>query len=68
MDIVELYVTIDDFCKKFMPRYNNLLKQKDQIKRNRAGILSTAEIILILLMFPNSNYKYFNNNYKHISF
>ena len=59
MDIVELYVTIDDFCKKFMPRYNNLLKQKDQIKRNRAGILTPSEIILILLMFPNSNYKYF---------
>lgn len=59
MDIVELYVTIDDFCKKFMPRYNYLLKQKGQIMRNRSGILSTSEIILILLMFPNSNYKYF---------
>lgn len=59
MDIVELYVTIDDFCKQFMPRYNKLLKQKGQMIRNRLGMLSTAEIILIMLMFPNSNYKYF---------
>ncbi len=38
MDIVELYVTIDDFCKKFMSRYNKLLKQKGQVMRNRSGI------------------------------
>ena len=59
MDIVELYVIIDDFCKKFMPKYLNLLKNKDLINRNRAGMLNISEIILIILLFPQSGYKYF---------
>ncbi len=59
MDIVELYVIIDDFCKKFMPRYLKLLKRKDSKIRNRSGILNISEIILILLLFTQSGYKYF---------
>lgn len=59
MDIVELYVIIDDFCKKFMPRYNNLLKRNNKITRLRPAMLSTSEIILILLMFTQSGYKCF---------
>ena len=31
MDLVELYVIIDDFCKAFMPRYLKILKNKKQI-------------------------------------
>lgn len=59
MEIVELYVTIDDFCKKFMPKYNNLLKNKEIISRNRNGMLTMSEIMLILIMFPNSEFKCF---------
>ncbi len=40
MDIVELYVIIDDFCKKFMPKYRKLLKNRDIISINRPNILS----------------------------
>lgn len=59
MDIVELYVIIDDFCKKFMPKYRKLLKNKDIISRNRAGILTASEIVLIMVLFTQSGYKYF---------
>ena len=59
MDIVELYVIIDDFCNKFMPKYTKLLKNKGLITRNRNGMLSMSEIILILVLFPHSNFKCF---------
>lgn len=59
MDIVELYVIIDDFCKKFMPKYLNLLKSKELVNRNRAGMLNISETILIILLFTQSGYKYF---------
>lgn len=51
MDLVELYVIIDDFCKAFMPRYLKILKNKKQITRVRTGMLSTSEIVWIILLF-----------------
>ncbi len=57
MDIVELYVIIDDFCKIFMPKYSKLLKNKKIISRNREGMLNMSEIMLILILFPHSEYK-----------
>lgn len=65
MDIVELYVIIDDFCKKFMPKFIKLLKNKDSKTRNRAGMLKISEIILILILFPHSEYKCFKWYYNH---
>lgn len=59
MDIVELYVTIDDFCKKFMPRYKKLLKNKKLLCRDRSSMLTTSEIVLIILLFTQSGYKCF---------
>lgn len=47
MDIVELYVIMDDFCKKFTPRYIKLRKNKGLISKNRQGMLSMSEIVLI---------------------
>ncbi len=60
MDIVELYVIIDDFCKIFIPKLNKLLKNKNSKMRNRSGMLSMSEIVLILVMFPHSEYKFLN--------
>ena len=65
MDLVELYVIIDDFCKQFMPRYLSLLKKNRQISRVRKGILSTSEVLLIILMFQQSgfiNFKWYYEN------
>lgn len=59
MDIVELYVIIDDFCNKFTPKYLKLLKDKGSITRNRKSMLNNSEIILIILLFTQSGYKYF---------
>jgi hypothetical protein len=59
MDIVELYVIIDDFCNKFMPKYINLLKRKQLKRRNRSSMLTTSEMVLIILLFTQSGYKCF---------
>lgn len=59
MDIVELYVILDDFCKKFMPRYIKLLKNKGIKVRNKSCVLEMSEIILIIALFPDSGYKCF---------
>lgn len=50
MDIVELYIIIDDFCKKFMPKLNKLLKNKNSKTRCKAGMLKMSEIVLILIL------------------
>lgn len=65
MDLVELYVIIDDFCKQFMPRYLRLLKANKQIVRVRRKMLSTSEIVLIILMYQQSgfaNFKWYYTN------
>ncbi|MCE3269007.1 MAG: family transposase [Burkholderiales bacterium] len=59
MDIVELYVIIDDFCKRFTPKYIKLLKGKGFISRNHNSMLNNSEIILIISLFTQSGYKYF---------
>jgi len=59
MDMVELYVIIDDFCKKFTPKYINLLKRKQLKCRNRSSMLNSSEIVLIILLFTQSGYKCF---------
>ena len=56
MDLVELYVIIDDFCKQFIPRYLRLLKTNKQIVRVRRKMLSTSEIVLIILMYQQSGF------------
>lgn len=59
MDIVELYVIIDDFCQKFIPKYKKLMKNKGQIHRDRMCMLNSSEIVLIMLLFTQSGYKCF---------
>lgn len=65
MDLVELYVIIDDFCKQFMPKYLCLLKKNKRISRVRKGMLNTSEVLLIILMFQQSgfiNFKWYYEN------
>jgi hypothetical protein len=42
VDVVELYVTVDDFCKLFVPKYLKLLKNGKHISRVRSGMLSIS--------------------------
>ncbi|HMT02462.1 MAG TPA: IS982 family transposase [Burkholderiales bacterium] len=59
MDMVELYVIIDDFCKKIIPKLNKLLRNKHSTMRNRAAMLSMSEIVFILILFPHFEFKCF---------
>ena len=65
MDTVELYVIIDDFCKHFMPKLNRLLKNNGSKTRIRGGMLSMSELVLILVLFPHSEYKCFKWYYMY---
>ncbi len=65
MDITELYIKIDDFCIRFMPKYKLLLKHKGLQTRTRPGLLNMSEIILIMLLFTQSGYKYFKWFYEN---
>lgn len=41
-----------------MPKYLNLLKNNELISRKRAGVLNISKIILIILLFTQSGYKF----------
>ena len=55
IDVVEVFVIIDNFCKLFIPKYLRLLKNNNHISRVRSSMLSTSEIIL----FQQSGYACF---------
>ena len=63
MDLLELFCTVDDFCKKFEPSWKKQLINDEKRKRNRASQLSLNEIITILIHFHQSAYRDFKDYY-----
>ena len=59
MDIIEMFVMIDDFSKKFTKKYNKLLINCGSKKRIRESKMSISEIVLVLVMYPNSKFSTF---------
>ena len=62
-DIVELYVELDDFCKYFLAEFHHKLIESGIKRRNRAHLMTPAEIITILIYFNYSNIKNFKAYY-----
>jgi hypothetical protein len=42
--LLELFVSVDDFCEVFLPFWERKLMQDGSKKRHRAGQLSVSEI------------------------
>ncbi len=61
--LVELFVSVDDFCIQFSPKFNQMLITNGAIKRQRARSLSISEIMTILIHFHQSHYRNFKAYY-----
>ncbi len=61
--LVEIFCDVDDFCKVFIPEWENTLIETGERKRKRQGRLSSSEIMSIIILFHRSNYKDFKNFY-----
>jgi len=63
MSLLELFCHVDDFWQAFAPTWYQTLLQAGQIKRHRAGQLTTSEIMTILIHFHQSHYRDFKGFY-----
>ena len=63
ISLVELFVSVDDFCMAFLPRHKKLLLSNGAIQRQRARSLSISEVMTILIHFHQSHYRNFKAYY-----
>lgn len=61
--LLELFVSVDDFCQVFLPFWERKRVQDGSKKRRRAGELSVSEIMTILIHFHQSHYRDFKTYY-----
>ena len=62
--LLELFVSVDDFCQVFLPFWKRKLMQDGSKKRNRGGQLSASEIMTIIIYFHQSHYRNFKAYYR----
>jgi hypothetical protein len=63
MSLLELFVSVDDFCQIFLPVWNKKLLGEGSKKRCRAGQLSMSELMTIIIYFHQSQYRNFKAYY-----
>ncbi len=63
MSLLELFVSVDDFCQVFLPFWERKLLQDGSKKRCRSGQLSPSEIMTIIIHFHQSHYRDFKAYY-----
>jgi transposase len=61
--LLELFVSVDDFCQVFLPFWERKLMQDGRKKRRRTGQLSVSEIMTIMIHFHQSHYRDFKTYY-----
>jgi hypothetical protein len=61
--LLELFCSVDDFCKEFLPIWNQQLLSSGQKQRQRARSLTLSEIMTILISFHQSHYRDFKAFY-----
>lgn len=61
--LVELFVSVDDFCMSFLPKLNQRLLASGAIQRQRARSLTISEVMTILIHFHQSHYRNFKAYY-----
>jgi len=68
MSLLELYCHVDDFCRAFVPEWQQMQLASGAIRRNRTRSLSLSEIMTILIWFHCSGYGNFKTYYQeHVS-
>jgi hypothetical protein len=63
MNLLDLFVDVDDFCQIFLPCWQKRLLGDGSKKRLRNGQLSMSEIMTIIIYFHQSRYRNFKNYY-----
>jgi transposase len=61
--LTETYCDVDDFCKVFIPKWEQRLIEDGTRKRRREKRMSSSEIMTIIIGFHQSNYRDFKNYY-----
>jgi len=61
--LLELFVSVDDFCKGFLPKLEQHLLSGGIKQRRRARSLSVSEVMTILIHFHQSHYRNFKAYY-----
>lgn len=64
MSLLELFVSVDDFCQVFLPLWERKLIEEGSKKRHRPGQLSVSELMRIMIYFHQSHYRTFKAYYK----
>ena len=68
MNLLELFISVDDFCQIFLPIWKKKLLADGSKKRGRTGQLSRSEIMTIIIYFHQSHYRNFKAYYmEHVS-
>jgi hypothetical protein len=63
MSLLELFCRVDDFCQQVEPEWKMQRLSDGTAHRERAGRLSTSEIMTILIHFHQSHYRNFKAYY-----
>jgi transposase len=63
MSLLELFVSVDDFCQVFLPVWERKLLEDGSKQRRRAGQLSVSEMMTIIIYFHQSHYRNFKAYY-----
>ena len=59
MSLIELFCDVDDFCQVFLPIWEQKQVRDGSRKRLRKAQLSISEIMTIIILFHQSNYRTF---------
>jgi len=57
MDILTVFCEIDDFCKVFEPRFNQMLLGDGSRQRNKTSVMRLSEVMTILVLFHMSGFR-----------
>jgi len=61
--LLELFVSVDDFCQVFLPFWERTLLQDGSKEHRRPGQLSVSEMMTIVIHFHQSHYRNFKTYY-----
>ena len=62
-NLVETFCNVDDFCKLFIPQWEQTLIEGGSRKRRRKGRMNPSEIMTAIIGFYQSHFRDFKNYY-----
>ncbi|AFL74834.1 hypothetical protein Thivi_2934 [Thiocystis violascens DSM 198] len=63
IDFETVFCDVDDFCQEFLPDWHRQLLTQGERRRQRASRLTLSEILMILIVFHQSQYRTFKAFY-----